>query len=83
MTSPSLSRAEVSFQASRDPEGRPVIALVLSRDGKPAADRDFVFYLEPNLAAEDVDVLVGALNRCVTHLGLAGPDDDDPQGGLL
>jgi hypothetical protein len=78
MTTPLISPAEVTFEARQDSEGRPFIGLVLTREGKPAAgDKLFTFNLTPDLTPAEVDALVDALNRCITHLGMAVPGDED------
>ena len=75
VTSHTTSDAEVSFEVRQDHEGRPYIGLVLTRDGKPAAgDKMFTLELVPDLTPEEVEMLAQALNRCVTHLGMAAPD---------
>jgi hypothetical protein len=69
-----ISGAEVSFEV-RQEQGCPYIALVLTREGKPAAgDKMFTLELVPDLTPEEVEMLAQALNRCVTHLGMAGPN---------
>jgi hypothetical protein len=73
-----ISPAEVTFEARQDSEGRLVIGLVLTREGRPAAgDKVFTFDLVPDLTPPEVDALVDALNRCVTHLGMAVPGGED------
>jgi hypothetical protein len=69
------SRAAVSFHAEKYADGRPVIALKVTREGEAAAGRDPTFTLElaPDLTSDDADMLVEALNRCITHLGMASP----------
>ncbi len=75
--SPSASRAEVAFETRQDRDGRPFIGLVLTRDGKPAAGgKVFTFHVAPNLTPEEIEMLVQALNRCVTHLGMADAEDE-------
>ena len=81
VTGRTISRTEVAFEAGQDSEGRLVIALVLTREGRPVAgDKIFTFDLVPELTFREVDLLVGALNRCVTHLGMAAPKSDAAQG---
>jgi len=81
VTHPTVSHAEVAFEARQDSDGHPIIGLVLTRSGKPAAgDRMFTFHLAPNLTSEDAHVLVDALNRCVTHLGMAALSADETNG---
>ena len=75
MTQRATNRVEVTFAVREDEAGRPFIALLLTRDGQPAAgERLFTFDLTPDLAAEEVETLVQALNRCITHLGMAEPE---------
>jgi hypothetical protein len=50
MTSQIISPAEVTFEARQDSEGRLVIGLVLTREGRSAAgDKVFTFDLVPDL----------------------------------
>ncbi len=76
-----VSRAEVTFEARQDSEGRFFIGLVLTRDGRPAAGgRLFTFDLVPELTPQGVEALVEALNQCITHLGMATPDPEGSKG---
>jgi hypothetical protein len=77
VTGQASNRVEVTFAVREDEAGRPFIALQLTRDGQPAAgERLFTFDLAPDLAADEVEMLVQALNRCITHLGMALPEDE-------
>jgi hypothetical protein len=59
-----ISPAEVTFEARQDSEGRLVIGLVLTREGRPAAgDKVFTFNLVPDLTPPEVDDLVEVLNN--------------------
>ncbi len=79
MTGRATNRVEVTFAVREDEAGRPFIALLLTREGQPAAgERLFTFDLAPDLEADEVEMLVQALNRCITHLGMAVPEDEGP-----
>jgi hypothetical protein len=81
VTSRTVSRAEVTFEARQDSEGCFFIALVLTKNGRPAAgDRLFTFDLVRELAPREIEALVEALNRCITHLGMATPDPEGSKG---
>jgi hypothetical protein len=81
VTTRTVSRAEVTFEAREDSEGRAFIGLVLTREGKPAAgDRLFTLDLVPELTPQEVDALVEVLNRCITHLGMATPEPEHSEG---
>jgi hypothetical protein len=78
VTGRTISRTEAAFKARQDSEGRLVIGLVLTREGRSAAgDKVFTFDLVPDLTPPEVDALVDALNRCVTDLGMAVPGSQD------
>jgi hypothetical protein len=69
------NRAGVTFQMLLHPDGRPFIALHLTRDDGPGPARDKLFTLDlvPNLSAEEASTLAQALNQCVTHISLQAP----------
>jgi len=76
-----VSRAEVTFAARQDSEGRFFIGLILTNNGRPAAgDRLFTFDLVPELTPAKLETLVEVLNQCITHLGMATPDPEDAEG---
>ena len=78
VTGPTMNRAEITFEARQDRDGRPVIGLVLTREGRRDDGKLFSLSLSPDLTPQDVEVLVGALNRCVTHISLAAPEAGSP-----
>jgi len=74
-------RARAAFEARQDAQGRLLIGLTLTPEGQSAAKPSaFSFELAPSVGPEDVNVLVGALNRCVTHLSLPEPLDEGAEG---
>ncbi len=82
VTSRTVSRAEVTFEARQDSEGRSFIGLILTKDGRPAAgDRLFTLDLVSELTPQEIETLVEVLNRCVTHLGMATPEPEEAEGG--
>ena len=81
VTTRTVSRTGVTFEARQDSEGRAFIGLVLTKDGRPAAsDRLFTLDLVPELAPQEAKVLVEVLNQCVTHLGMTTLDPEPSQG---
>jgi len=81
VTSRIVSRAEVTFAARQDSDGRFFIGLILTKNGRSATgDRLFTFDLVPELTPQGAKALVEALNQSITHLGMATPDPEDAEG---
>jgi hypothetical protein len=76
------SRTAVGFEVEQSPEGEPVIVLVLTPESEanPVPNRMFTLDLAPGMTAEEAAILAQALNRCVTHLGMAIPVDENGSG---
>jgi hypothetical protein len=72
------SRTAVGFEVVQSPEGEPVIVLVLTPESEtnPVPNRMFTLDLAPGMTPEEAAILAQALNRCVTHLGMAIPVDE-------
>jgi hypothetical protein len=72
------SRTAVRFEVVQSPEGEPVIVLVLTPESEtsPVPNRMFTLDLAPGMTPEEAAILAQALNRCVTHLGMANPGDE-------
>jgi hypothetical protein len=70
-------RAKVAFEAHECPERRLFIRMVVRREGKPHPSIGmFTFDPALDLMLHENELLVQALNRCITHLGMATPDKD-------
>jgi hypothetical protein len=72
MTQMTEHRYDVAFSASQAPDGRPVIALVLSQDGQAAAGQDNIFFLEPNqtIGPEAAPRIAEFLNKYISGFGV-------------
>jgi hypothetical protein len=81
MSGVQTNRVDVAFETHQYPDGRPFIALLLSRDGGAVAYRDRLFTLDlvANMTVEEAMTLARALNQCVTQLGMTttgGPKEE-------
>jgi hypothetical protein len=76
-----IKRTEVAFEVRTHSDGRPYIALVLSRKGKPLPTngREFSLELTEAMPPDVADTVASVLSQTIGYIAMTAAEPDERQ----